>query len=70
MTPRITRGGDAVGIGLVNALKQRAGVMWRMHADVMPDEAAAMTVLALADLQTPPAKPVSLGRSCSMSSAP
>ena len=24
--------------------------MWRMHADVMPDEAAAMTVLALADL--------------------
>ena len=33
-----------------NALKQRAVVMWRMHADVMPDEAAAMTVLALADL--------------------
>ena len=24
--------------------------MWRTHADVMPDEAAAMTVLALADL--------------------
>ncbi len=50
MTPRITPDGDAVGVGLVNALKARAVVMWRMHADVMPDEAAAMTVLALADL--------------------
>ncbi len=37
-------------MGLVDALKARAVVMWRMHADVMPDEAAAMTVLALADL--------------------
>ena len=50
MTPRITPEGDAVGVGLVDALKARAVVMWRMHADVMPDEAAAMTVLALADL--------------------
>jgi TraM recognition site of TraD and TraG/Type IV secretion-system coupling protein DNA-binding domain len=50
VTPRITPEGDAVGVGLVNALKARAVVMWRMHADVMPDEAAAMTVLALADL--------------------
>jgi hypothetical protein len=50
VTPRITADGDAVGVGLVNALKQRAVVMWRTHADVMPDEAAAMTVLALADL--------------------
>ena len=48
--PRITPEGDAVGVGLVNALKERAVVMWRTHADVMPDEAAAMTVLALADL--------------------
>lgn len=39
-----------VGVGLANALKERAVVMWRMHADVMPDEAAAMTVRVLADL--------------------
>jgi hypothetical protein len=50
VTPRITPDGHAVGVGLVNALKARAVVMWRTHADVMPDEAAAMTVLALADL--------------------
>jgi hypothetical protein len=50
VTPRITPEGDAVGVGLVNALKERAVVVWRTHADVMPDEAAAMTVLALADL--------------------
>ena len=50
VTPRITPEGDAVGVGLVNALKARAVVMWRTHADVMPDEAAAMTVLVLADL--------------------
>jgi hypothetical protein len=50
VTPRITPYGDAVGVGLVNALTARAVVMWRMHADVMPDEAAAMTVLALSDL--------------------
>ncbi|HET7052230.1 MAG TPA: TraM recognition domain-containing protein [Solirubrobacteraceae bacterium] len=50
VTPRITPEGDAVGVGLVNALKERAVVMWKMHADAMPDEAAAMTVLALADL--------------------
>ncbi|MBV9949340.1 MAG: TraM recognition domain-containing protein [Myxococcales bacterium] len=50
VTPRITPEGEAVGVGLVDALKARAVVMWRMHADVMPDEAAAMTVLALADL--------------------
>jgi hypothetical protein len=50
VTPRITPDGDAVGVCLVDALRARAVVMWRMHADVMPDEAAAMTVLALADL--------------------
>ena len=50
VTPRITPDGGAVGVGLVDALRARAVVMWRMHADVMPDEAAAMTVLALADL--------------------
>ncbi|MGH3263818.1 MAG: type IV secretory system conjugative DNA transfer family protein [Trebonia sp.] len=50
VTPRLTADGDAAGVGLVNALTQSAVVMWRMHADVMPDEAAAMTVLVLADL--------------------
>lgn len=50
VTPRITPEGDAVGVGLVNALNARAVVMWRTHADAMPDEAAATTVLALADL--------------------
>lgn len=50
VTPRITADGEAVAVGLVDALKARAVVMWRMHADVMPDEAAAMTILALADL--------------------
>jgi type IV secretory system conjugative DNA transfer VirD4/TraG family protein len=48
--PRITPAGEAVAVGLVEALRARPVVMWRMHADVMPDEAAAMTVLALADL--------------------
>ncbi len=50
VTPRATPEGEAVGVGLVDALRARAVVMWRMHADAMPDEAAAMTVLALADL--------------------
>ena len=35
---------------LVDALCERAVVMWRTHADTMPDEAAALSVLALADL--------------------
>ncbi len=50
VTPRITSDGDTVGVRLVDALTQRAVVMWRTHADTMPDEAAALSVLALADL--------------------
>jgi hypothetical protein len=50
VTPRITPGGDAVAVRLIEALRQRAVVMWRTHADTMPDEAAALSVLALADL--------------------
>jgi hypothetical protein len=50
VTPRTTEGGETVGVRLVEALKQRAVVMWRTHADTMPDEAAALSVLALADL--------------------
>jgi hypothetical protein len=50
VTPRTTDGGETVGVRLVETLKQRAVVMWRTHADTMPDEAAALSVLALADL--------------------
>jgi TraM recognition site of TraD and TraG len=50
VTPRVTPDGEAVAIGLREALALRAVVMWRLHADVMPDEAAAMTVLVRADL--------------------
>jgi hypothetical protein len=50
VTPRITSEGEAVGVRLVEALTQRAVVVWRTHADTMPDEAAALSVLALADL--------------------
>src|SRR6202022_1940251 len=50
VTPRLTPDGEAVAVRLVEALRQRAVVMWRTHADTMPDEAAALSVLALADL--------------------
>ena len=50
VTPRVTGDGEAVAVRLIEALRERAVVMWRTHADTMPDEAAALTVLALADL--------------------
>src|SRR5450755_4624516 len=50
LTPRVTPDGDTVGVSLVQAIRAGAVVMWRTHADDMPDEAAAITVLALADL--------------------
>jgi hypothetical protein len=50
VTPRETIDGETVGVHLVEALRERAVVMWRTHADTMPDEAAALSVLALADL--------------------
>ena len=50
VTPRVTRDGEAVAVGLIEALREGAVVMWRTHADTMPDEAAALSVLALADL--------------------
>jgi hypothetical protein len=50
VTPRVTSDGQAVAVRLVEALQQRAVVMWRTHADTMRDEAAALSVLALADL--------------------
>ena len=50
VTPRVVPDGETVAVRLVEALRQRAVVMWRTHADRMPDEAAALSVLALADL--------------------
>ena len=50
VTPRVTPSGESVAVQLVRALRERAVVMWRTHADTMPDEAAALSVLALADL--------------------
>jgi hypothetical protein len=50
VTPRITADGEAVGVDLRQALRHRAVVMFRTHADTMPDEAAALTTVALADL--------------------
>jgi hypothetical protein len=50
LTPRLTSGGDTVAVGLVEAIRAGAVVMWRTYADDMPDEAAAITVLALSDL--------------------
>jgi hypothetical protein len=48
LTPRLS--GDAVAVGLVQALRAGAVVMWRTYADDMPDEAAVITIPALADL--------------------
>ncbi len=50
VTPRQTPDGETAAVRLVEALRQHAVVMWRTHADTMPDEAAALSVLALADL--------------------
>jgi hypothetical protein len=50
VTPRAAADGEMVAVRLVEALRERAVVMWRTHADTMPDEAAALSVLALADL--------------------
>ncbi|MGH8301036.1 MAG: TraM recognition domain-containing protein [Steroidobacteraceae bacterium] len=50
LTPRPTEEGETVAVRLVEAIRQGAVVMWRTYADDMPDEAAAITVLALSDL--------------------
>jgi hypothetical protein len=50
VTPRPTPSGEHVAVRLADALRQRAVVMWRTHADTMPDAAAALTAVALADL--------------------
>jgi hypothetical protein len=50
LTPRRTPDGDEVAVQLVEAIRSGAVVMWRTYADDMPDEAAAITVLAIADI--------------------
>ena len=50
LEPRIMPDGTAAAVKLVNAIEQRAVVLWRTWADDMPDEAKAITVLALADI--------------------
>ena len=50
VTPRETPEGTHVAVRLREAIQQRAVIMWRTHADTMPDEAAALSILALADL--------------------
>lgn len=50
LAPRVTPDGETVAVGLAEAIRAGAIVMWRTYADDMPDEAAAITVLALADL--------------------
>jgi len=50
LTPRGTPDGETVAVGLVEAIRSGAIVMWRTYADDMPDEASAITVLALSDL--------------------
>ena len=50
LTPRRTSEGDDVAVQLVEAMRAGAVVMWRTYADDMPDEAAAITVLAIADI--------------------
>jgi energy-coupling factor transporter ATP-binding protein EcfA2 len=58
VTPRLTPDGSMVAVSLADALKHRAVVMWRTHADEMPDEAAALTAVALSDLHASAAQDV------------
>jgi len=41
LTPRGTPDGETVAVGLVEAIRSGAIVMWRTYADDMPDEASA-----------------------------
>jgi hypothetical protein len=50
LAPRVTPSGEHVAVGLANAIRERAVVLWRTYVDDMPKEAAMITVLALADL--------------------
>jgi hypothetical protein len=50
LAPRVTPSGEHVAVSLASAIEQRAVVLWRTYVDDMPNEAAMMTVLALADM--------------------
>lgn len=50
LAPRVTPSGDHAAVSLARAIEQRAVVLWRTYVDDMPNEAAMMTVLALADM--------------------
>ena len=50
LAPRITPTGEHVAVSLVQAMTERAVVLWRTYVDDMPNEAAMITVLALADM--------------------
>ncbi len=50
LAPRITPSGEHVAVSLALAIEQRAVVLWRTYVDDMPNEAAMITVLALADM--------------------
>jgi len=50
LTPRVTPSGEHMAVSLARAIQQRAVVLWRTYVDDMPNEAAMITVLALADM--------------------
>ena len=50
LTPRIDATGNSVGVSLVNAIRERAVVLWRTHVDLMPDEAQTITATILNDI--------------------
>jgi hypothetical protein len=50
LAPRVTPSGEHVAVSLAHAIRERAVVLWRTYVDDMPNEAAMITVLALADL--------------------
>jgi hypothetical protein len=50
LTPRQTPGGSRAGVSIAAAIRAGAVVLWRTHVDQMPDEANAITAVALADI--------------------
>jgi hypothetical protein len=50
LAPRVTPSGEHVAVSLAEAIRHRAVVLWRTYVDDMPNEAAMITVLALADM--------------------
>jgi hypothetical protein len=59
-----------VAVRLVEALRQRAVVMWRTHADRMPDEPPRSRCSRSRTSTTPPNTPARRGRCCWTSSVP